>query len=333
MGVSIIVPVYNGEHCVGRCIESILNQTFEDFELILVNDGSSDKSGDICESYARKDSRIKVIHKENGGSSSARNRGLMEATKQYIQFVDCDDTLCENALAVEMSNIDSDTDLLMFGFNIYKNAVLLRTPNPGKHNIEVTTEKYNEFCEIEELIVSVCNKLYSRNAIKVFFDTTLVYSEDRVFNYSNLFYGIKIKTISDCLYNVTLDTEDSVNKRSVSGKNHAVLHGMQVTYEKRCEIFGVELCEKSKTKQNYDDAIKLSYSIEKCILNGKSFFEAECNEIINHSYFNELCKNKKYYRVHEKILFSLLENKRIAVSKIYLYIIHSLRYLLERIKK
>ena len=89
--ISVIVPVYNVEQYLPRCIDSILNQTFTDFELLLIDDGSTDGSGAICDEYARKDSRIRVFHKENGGVSSARNLGLYNAKGKYIAFIDADD--------------------------------------------------------------------------------------------------------------------------------------------------------------------------------------------------------------------------------------------------
>ncbi|WP_270568128.1 glycosyltransferase, partial [Clostridium beijerinckii] len=89
--LSIIVPIYNVERYLDKCIDSILNQSFKDFELILVDDGSPDKCGDICNSYSKLDRRIKVIHKQNGGLSSARNAGLDIAVGEYIAFVDSDD--------------------------------------------------------------------------------------------------------------------------------------------------------------------------------------------------------------------------------------------------
>ena len=89
--ISVIVPVYNVEKYVGRCIESILVQTFTDFELILVDDGATDNSGKICDQYAEKDDRIRVIHKENGGVSAARNSGIDYSSGEYIMFVDSDD--------------------------------------------------------------------------------------------------------------------------------------------------------------------------------------------------------------------------------------------------
>ncbi|MEH7095826.1 glycosyltransferase family 2 protein [Neobacillus vireti] len=98
--ISIIVPVYNVEKYLSRCIDSILCQTFKDFELILVNDGSSDTSGLICDSYSSLDHRIKVIHKNNGGVSSARNVGLGVASGEYIAFVDSDDLVHESMYAL-----------------------------------------------------------------------------------------------------------------------------------------------------------------------------------------------------------------------------------------
>ena len=95
--VSIIVPVYNAERTVGRCIESILNQEYRDFELLLVNDGSTDASGSLCDGYAAKDSRIRVIHKKNAGVSAARNTALDLAQGTYLQFLDSDDWLTPDA--------------------------------------------------------------------------------------------------------------------------------------------------------------------------------------------------------------------------------------------
>lgn len=91
--ISVIVPVYNVEKYLRRCIDSILAQTFTDFELLLIDDGSKDKSGEICDEYAQKDSRVRVFHKENGGVSSARNVGLDNAKGEWIAFVDSDDWL------------------------------------------------------------------------------------------------------------------------------------------------------------------------------------------------------------------------------------------------
>ena len=113
--ISVIIPVYNAESTLRRCVDSVLAQTFTYFECLLINDGSKDRSGAICDEYAARDSRIRVFHKENGGVSSARNLGLDNAKGEWISFCDGDDCLCENSLAILYSNINDDVDLVVGG--------------------------------------------------------------------------------------------------------------------------------------------------------------------------------------------------------------------------
>ena len=93
VNLSIIVPVYNAERTLERCVSSILAQVYTDFELILINDGSTDRSGPLCDQLAASDARIRVIHQANSGASAARNRGLQEARGQYLMFCDSDDAV------------------------------------------------------------------------------------------------------------------------------------------------------------------------------------------------------------------------------------------------
>lgn len=120
MFFSVIVPVYNVEKYLRECVDSILSQTFEDFELILVNDGSKDSSGAICDEYAAKDNRVKVIHKENGGQSTARNVGVKAATGEYAVFLDSDDMLADNHFFEDVKNKSADnTDIVVFRYCKY----------------------------------------------------------------------------------------------------------------------------------------------------------------------------------------------------------------------
>ena len=114
--LSIIIPVYNTETYLSSCVESILSQDFSDFEVLLVDDGSMDGSGQVCDEYAAKDSRIRVFHKENGGVSSARNLGLDYAEGEWVYFVDSDDELLPDGLQVLVDNISDDVDLVMGGY-------------------------------------------------------------------------------------------------------------------------------------------------------------------------------------------------------------------------
>ena len=118
--ISVIVPVYNVEKYLPRCIDSILAQTFTDFELILVDDGSPDRCGVICDEYAEKDKRVRVIHKENGGVSSARNAGLDDCKGEYVTFVDSDDYIAADRVADLYETICRfDADEVSAGFTIF----------------------------------------------------------------------------------------------------------------------------------------------------------------------------------------------------------------------
>ena len=114
--VSVIVPVYNVEEYLGRCVDSILNQTYRNLEVILVDDGAKDSSGGICDAYAKKDSRVRVIHKENGGLSSARNAGIDAASGEYLEFVDSDDWIEADAVESMLSlAVTNNVELVVGG--------------------------------------------------------------------------------------------------------------------------------------------------------------------------------------------------------------------------
>ena len=118
--ISIIVPVYNAEKYLHRCVDSILAQTFTDFELLLINDGSKDNSGKICDEYAAKDPRVRVFHKENGGVSSARNMGLDNAKGEWVTFVDSDDWLVHNIYEKMLHKlVEENADLCLCDINMY----------------------------------------------------------------------------------------------------------------------------------------------------------------------------------------------------------------------
>ena len=110
--ISVIVPIYNAENFLERCIDSLLAQTIEDFELILVNDGSTDSSKRICERYKSKDKRIILINQQNSGPSASRNSGLNIAKGEFICFVDADDYVGKEYLSCMLNKIDEETDLI-----------------------------------------------------------------------------------------------------------------------------------------------------------------------------------------------------------------------------
>ena len=111
--ISVIIPVYNVECYLDECIQSVVDQTYSDWECIIVDDGSTDESGDICDEWVKKDKRIRVVHQENRGVSRARNRGIEEAKGEYIVFVDSDDTIGVEHLC-QLANAE-DADLVVSG--------------------------------------------------------------------------------------------------------------------------------------------------------------------------------------------------------------------------
>lgn len=165
--VSVIVPVYNIEKYIKNCIESILRQTYMQIEVILVDDGSTDNSGKICDEYAEKDDRIRVIHKENGGVSSARNSGLLASEGEYISFVDGDDLLAINAVEVLMNDITEDNSLVYSGtsYRQINNYHETFASNPGSKT------KYTRDYIIKGLLsgsyenIGVWGKVFRKNLI------------------------------------------------------------------------------------------------------------------------------------------------------------------------
>lgn len=208
--VSIIVPVYNTEKYIERCIKSILSQSYSDWELLLVDDGSTDNSADICLKYIEKDIRIKYFYQENRGVSSARNKGIVSSKGDYIYFLDSDDVVHENLLETVVPIMENnDYDLLYF------NTESLSEDGETYWNIPVEEGAF-EFSDYRQRIdfilfkylnfnigFAVWNKLYRADIIKsnsVLFDEGVGMGEDVGFNLKYLLYVKKIFGISQTLH-------------------------------------------------------------------------------------------------------------------------------------
>lgn len=162
--ISVIVPIYNVEEYLDMCIKSILNQTYENLEIILVDDGSPDKCGIICDKYEKKDTRISVIHKKNGGLSDARNHGLKRATGEFIYFIDSDDFIEKDTLEHMMNNLNStNSDISICGrYYLYGSEIVLKQ----RQNIflELDSEQaINKMNLIGYYDVASWDKLYKRD--------------------------------------------------------------------------------------------------------------------------------------------------------------------------
>ena len=162
--ISVIVPVYNVEQYLERCVDSIINQTYTNLEIILVNDGSTDNSGKLCDELAKKDERIRVIHKENGGLSDARNRGIDESESDLVGFIDSDDYIDSDMYEVLLKNLnDTDADLSMCAlYDVYNNTPEAQVTN--KETWELSSEQAIKMVmEAKILSVTAVNKLYKKS--------------------------------------------------------------------------------------------------------------------------------------------------------------------------
>ncbi|MBS4179142.1 glycosyltransferase [Lederbergia citrea] len=215
--ISLVVPIYKVEPYIHKCIDSILEQTFTDFELILVNDGSPDRCGEICDEYAKNDPRIKVIHKENGGLSSARNAGIDIAKGKYIGFIDSDDYIDKKMYEILYKNVEEQqSDLVVcdvIKVNVDDNTAIKQSAYKGYRinnftNIQTLNKLYipkgnNTFDPMgrtgEQWIFAV-NKLYKRSLFQ-----SLKYKEGRIYEDEYMIHKMyyqctKITSISAKLY-------------------------------------------------------------------------------------------------------------------------------------
>lgn len=234
--VSIIVPVYNGEKVLKRCMDSILCQTFKDWELILLDDGSKDESLSICESYAERDGRIRVISKENEGVSATRNQGICEAKGQYIQFVDCDDYLTNTYLESMVSKMtEQKVDLVITGYTRHRNGKIVEN-FPIERKIEGKEELAQNFFDLYNrwYLNTPWNKLYRRDKVKNSFPEDMSLGEDLMFNLSYLENVEKIYVMKHAGYQYCIDNDQSLGIRYREDKfeNSLFLHNKILNFTK-----------------------------------------------------------------------------------------------------
>ncbi|WP_199714998.1 glycosyltransferase family 2 protein [Acutalibacter sp. 1XD8-33] len=195
--ISVIIPVYNMEQYLGRCVDSVLGSAFRDFEVILVDDGSTDGCGEICKSYAQKDGRVKYIHQENQGVSAARNRGLEEAVGEWVVFADADDYISPDFLSLVDREEYCQYDLLLFDyFPLKERGWKKRRPGrkepvvySGEAIAREFTEKMLRFQSLEPgcraALAFPWGKAYRRGLIErsqIRFAREIGFSEDLLFN-------------------------------------------------------------------------------------------------------------------------------------------------------
>lgn len=233
--VSIIVPVYNAEEYLDRCIQSILKQTFSNFELILINDGSTDKSLDICDKYCRNDRRIIVINQENKGVSFSRNLGIEIAKGRFLLFIDSDDCIdCDMIEYLYNMIVDYDCDVSMCRCKLYIDGKL---KNKTKDDNVITCYKTNReifenFIVENKFLLSIWNKLYKKSIFidnDIRFPVDIRYSEDAVLNYK-VFLNIN-KAVFGNLQKYNYYINNSSTVKNLNESRIDILNAMEDIYK------------------------------------------------------------------------------------------------------
>lgn len=258
---SFIVPMYNVEKYISQCIDSLLAQKYNNYEIIIIDDGSTDSSLSISKKYESKNKNIKVFSQENSGVSKARNRGLKEAKGEYIVFVDSDDYCSENLLTIIEQNINQN-ELLIYGYSkIYINKI---------ENI-VKKDSFETECSKEEYIILddniggyISNKVFERRIIKennIEFDTNIHYCEDLKFVCDYINKIKRIKYINKPLYYYRM-RKGSATGSYLTRKNATILSA----YEKLIDMYS----QNKKIKELLEFSYIRNYYIFKKYITNKN---------------------------------------------------------------
>lgn len=306
--ISVIVPVYKTAQYLPKCIDSILLQTAEDFELLLIDDGSPDESGCICDEYAARDPRVKAVHKENGGVSSARNLGIEMAKGRYIVFIDSDDYVDENYLrdllaAAEAASGDGKRVLVVSDYQPFNAQGLEERHFPEAFSSDlipggITAEQFRMLVFDFRLFPPYC-KLYRTDIIhdhQLRFDTVLKSAEDFDFNFRYLTYMDRICYIPSVQYHYLVGY-----KRYVPS-NHGVLGQSEI---KSVHIMAngiTDLAKRTGLMGELDEEICL-WAAKKQYFNRLPMLFAESGEVgirERARLYRQLCADPVYRRAHKR---------------------------------
>lgn len=305
--ISVIVPVYNVEKYLDRCIKSIVNQTYKNLEIILVDDGSTDNCPVMCDKWAKKDERIKVIHKKNGGVASARNMGIKNLNGKYFAFIDPDDFI--EAEMYELMHLrikKDDSDLCSCNMRIVledgqSNGAVAAFPEATFTGNDILCAYFSE----ENFLFSTCDKLYKSEIVKknnIYFSETLEIGEDFIFNYYFFKNSKRVSAISNYLYNYFYNRKNSASNKCnekwlLRWKNTKKILDFEIDNEpvyKMCNrMFAKELlsCFKEITEKNKTKELKSVYEeiVNEMKRNSKSFINSDClskNIRMSYVFFN-----------------------------------------------
>ncbi|KRF60810.1 hypothetical protein ASG99_07690 [Bacillus sp. Soil768D1] len=325
--VTIIVPVYNSENHLVTCIDSILQQSYKNIEVILVNDGSIDNSGLICNEYSRKDYRVKVIHQKNLGPSVARNKGINAASGDYIQFVDSDDYIETNMTNKLIEGMIKSVQLVICGYKsryINHDNVITNDHALPVEGVLKNKEFMLFFGELykNSFIHSPCNKLYVTNIIKkmdIRFKKNLYMGEDLLFNLEYIDGCNSISIINEQLYNYMKD--DDNNSLTSSFKKDLFENQQMLFHTVREFLINKKCYEKNK----YFIEITYTDRIVNCFENlfhiNSSLKVSQIREQIYNIVYDDCVRNNiiyfKSYSIQKRLMGEMIKYK--SINSIYFY--------------
>lgn len=221
--VSIIVPVYNVEKYLNACMISILNQTYANIEIILIDDGSKDNSGVMCDEYANIDSRVKVIHKKNGGLSDARNTGILKTNGKYIMFIDSDDVVASNYVEYLYTLlIENNADIAICDVvHCYPNKKIAFEQETSRR-VFMPEEAIEEMLYQKNILVSACGKIYKRKLFdRIFFPQGMLFEDSAVMY--KIFDQTNIIAFGNAKLYGYLHRDDSITTQEFSKRDEDIL--------------------------------------------------------------------------------------------------------------
>lgn len=232
--ISVIVPVYNVAAYLPECLDSILSQDYEKLEVILIDDGSTDDSGTICDDYAARDGRIRVIHQKNGGAAAAKNAGLRAATGEYLSFVDSDDFLEPNVYGYMLSLLRScDVDAAVFAFrDVYRNRQEEKIFQPGRQML--TGKEYLVRFTSDWSAALLWNKLYKRGLFRDVFFEEGHKIDDEYFTYQGIMNAERVLCDDRVIYNYRRRASSVMN--SPTAAERRVLDSLEAIGQRRQKI-------------------------------------------------------------------------------------------------
>lgn len=244
--ISVIIPVFNKEDCIRKTIESVLNQSYENLQIILVDDGSADSSFSICREYEKRDNRVLALHQENKGVSAARNKGIDAADGEWISFIDCGDYIEPSYYEKAVANmLDDSLDVICTTvYKVQSNGKYQRETRQAEKRVLSREAAMRMMLNREWMTIAVYDKIYKRK-ISARFDETITHNEDALFCYEMLKGSNRILLDSDIRYYYTYD-ENSVSRMKFSKKQMSIVRAQNQIFEDICRNYS----------QLYPDAIK-----------------------------------------------------------------------------